>query len=165
MLRTINYQLVSTPFGKVIIAATERGVCYLGFANNQTAGLKLLRKQLPQATLVAKNTPILKQAIQVLQQKQLSKIKLDLTGTPFQKKVWTALLHIPQGHTTTYGAIAKQIDHPNAFRAVGTAVGANPVCYFVPCHRVLPSTGGLGHYHWGSKIKAQMLTAEGVHVK
>jgi len=85
---------------------------------------------------------------------------LALGGTEFQKQVWRALLDIPLGETTTYAELAVRIGRPTAHRAVGTAVGANPACLLVPCHRVLPAGGGVGNYHWGSERKRALLDAE-----
>lgn len=83
------------------------------------------------------------------------------TGTPFQQRVWDALRAIPAGETHTYGAIAAHIGAPRAARAVGAAVGANPIAWLIPCHRVLPATGGIGGFRWGPERKRAMLTAEG----
>jgi AraC family transcriptional regulator of adaptative response/methylated-DNA-[protein]-cysteine methyltransferase len=88
---------------------------------------------------------------------QLSKIKLHLKGTSFQLKVWEALLNIPQGKLATYSSVAKAIDQPNASRAVGSAVGDNPVAFLIPCHRVIKSTGEFGQYHWGSTRKTAII--------
>jgi AraC family transcriptional regulator of adaptative response/methylated-DNA-[protein]-cysteine methyltransferase len=88
---------------------------------------------------------------------QLGEIKLHLKGTEFQLKVWEMLLKIPMGQLTTYGTIARGIDRPHACRAVGTAIGDNPVAFLIPCHRIIQSTGVLGNYHWGSARKAAMI--------
>jgi AraC family transcriptional regulator of adaptative response/methylated-DNA-[protein]-cysteine methyltransferase len=88
--------------------------------------------------------------------------RLELRGTDFQKSVWRALLDIPFGSVTSYGRIAKAIGRSGASRAVGAAVGANPVAVLIPCHRVLPSSGGLGQYRWGAQRKAALLLAERV---
>ena len=86
--------------------------------------------------------------------------RLHLIGAPFQLKVWEALLTIPSGHVTTYSEIAGAIGHPQAVRAVGTAVGRNPISLFIPCHRALRKTGGLGGYHWGLPVKRAILAWE-----
>ena len=85
---------------------------------------------------------------------------IELWGTPFQISVWKALLKIPSGHRLSYGEIAENIGHPQAHRAVGTAVGANPISGYIPCHRVLPKTGGIGNYRWGVGIKEKLLGEE-----
>jgi AraC family transcriptional regulator of adaptative response/methylated-DNA-[protein]-cysteine methyltransferase len=87
-------------------------------------------------------------------------LALDLKGTTFQRRVWSELLQIPSGATTTYGGLAARIGTPTASRAVGSAVGANPVCFVVPCHRVVRGDGTLGGYAWGPEMKAAMLAAE-----
>jgi AraC family transcriptional regulator of adaptative response/methylated-DNA-[protein]-cysteine methyltransferase len=86
--------------------------------------------------------------------------RLHLIGAPFQIKVWEALLQVPSGHVTTYSDIAAAIGHPSAVRAVGTAVGRNPVSWIIPCHRALRKAGGLGGYHWGLGVKRAMLAWE-----
>ncbi len=88
---------------------------------------------------------------------KLNQIKLHLNATPFQLKVWDAILKIPQGRLTTYGTIAKQINAPKASRAVGTAIGSNPVAYLIPCHRVIQSSGTIGGYAWGNTRKTAMI--------
>lgn len=88
---------------------------------------------------------------------KLNQIKLHLNATPFQLKVWEALLKIPLGHLTTYGAIAKEIAAPKASRAVGTAIGSNPVAFLIPCHRVIQATGNIGGYAWGNTRKTAMI--------
>ena len=91
---------------------------------------------------------------------RLTDTPLYLIGAPFQIKVWEALLHIPSGHVTSYSEIAEAIGHPKAVRAVGTAVGRNPVSWLIPCHRALRKSGGLGGYHWGLPVKRAMLAWE-----
>lgn len=86
-----------------------------------------------------------------------------VSGTPFQRKVWNALRKIPYGSVKTYGDIAKEIGHPKAVRAVGTAVGKNPLAIIIPCHRVVPSSGGIGKFGWGSDIKKKLLDLEKTH--
>ena len=97
--------------------------------------------------------------------KKLNQVKLHLKGTAFQLKVWEALLKIPMGQLSTYGNIAKQLQNPNASRAVGTAVGDNPVAFLIPCHRVIQSTGVIGQYHWGSIRKTAMIGWEAAQTR
>lgn len=87
--------------------------------------------------------------------------KIRTIGTPFQEAVWQALLEIPCGAVQTYSDIAAKINHPKAVRAVGTAIGANPVSILIPCHRVLPKAGGVGQYYWGADMKSALLKLEG----
>ena len=96
--------------------------------------------------------------------KKLDKIKLHLKGTSFQIKVWETLLKIPVGSLSTYGNIAKQIQNPKAARAVGSAIGDNPVAFLIPCHRVIQSTGNFGQYHWGSNRKTAMIGWEAAKI-
>ena len=91
--------------------------------------------------------------------------KLHLIGAPFQIKVWEALLQVPSGHVTTYSEIARVIDRPKAVRAVGTAVGRNPISWLIPCHRALRMSGGLGGYHWGLPFKRAMLAYEAARLE
>ena len=88
---------------------------------------------------------------------KLNQVKLHLKGSAFQLKVWETLLKIPMGKLTTYGAVAAKIESPKASRAVGTAIGENPVAYLIPCHRIIQSSGVLGGYHWGSTRKAAII--------
>ncbi len=157
---TVSYLYSPTPLGKVLIAATNKGICYLGFDTSKTAGLNNLRATVPATAYVEQTTPLLKQALTAIKAQRSIKLKLNLRGTPFQLKVWRELLTIPRGHTITYGSLAKQIGYPKAYRAVGTAVGRNPISYFIPCHRVVPASGGIGHYHWGKRRKQLLLKAE-----
>ena len=92
------------------------------------------------------------------------KAPMYLIGAPFQIKVWEALLAIPSGHVTTYSEIAQTIGTPTAVRAVGTAVGRNPLSWLIPCHRALRKSGGLGGYHWGLPVKRAMLAFESARV-
>ncbi len=94
------------------------------------------------------------------QLKELERMEADVEGTAFQKKVWQATRKIPYGETRTYAQIAKAIGHPKAVRAVGTALGKNPVCIVVPCHRVVPSSGGIGNYAYGTAMKKWLLQHE-----
>ena len=97
--------------------------------------------------------------------RDLQKIKLHLKGTPFQLKVWQSLLKIPVGNISTYASIAENILSPKAARAVGTAIGANPVAFLIPCHRVIKSSGIIGEYHWGSNRKVAMLGWEAAQIR
>lgn len=155
----INYSFAESPFGNIIVASTAKGICHLAFADNENEALKQLQLQFPNATFKQVVDTIQQNALFIFTQdwKNLSKIKLHLKATPFQVKVWEALLKIPMGDISTYSSIAKQIANPAASRAVGTAVGDNPVAFLIPCHRVIRSTGEFGQYHWGSTRKTAML--------
>lgn len=155
----INYSYAESPFGNVLVASTAKGICHLAFAENNEAGLDALRKNFPNASLTQKLDMLQQHALYIFthDSSQLHKIKLHLKGTGFQLKVWESLLKIPMGGLSTYGAIAKQIDQPNASRAVGTAIGSNPVAFLIPCHRVIQSSGVIGGYMWGPVRKTAII--------
>jgi len=155
----INYSLAESPFGNIIVASTAKGICHLAFADDEKEALQQLRAQFPKAKFRQVVDTIQQNALFIFTQdwKDLSKIKLHLKGTAFQLKVWEALLKIPMGDVSTYSLIANQINNPGASRAVGSAVGDNPVAFLIPCHRVIRSTGEFGQYHWGSTRKTAMI--------
>lgn len=155
----ISYQFETTVFGEVLVASTSKGICHLSFANNKETSLQQLFHAFPNASFRESVNIIQEQALAFFSGdwSDLHKVKLHLKGTPFQLKVWSSLLKIPFGEATTYGALAANISQPNASRAVGSAVGANPVAFLIPCHRVIRSTGIIGDYHWGSARKTAIL--------
>jgi len=155
----INYSFAETPFGNIIVASTKKGICHLAFADDEKEALMQLQLQFPKAQFRQVVDTIQQNALFIFTQdwKDLSKIKLHLKGTPFQIKVWEALLKIPMGDVSTYSGIENSIHNPNASRAVGTAIGDNPVAFLIPCHRVIRSTGDFGQYHWGSIRKTAMI--------
>ncbi|HEY4064434.1 MAG TPA: methylated-DNA--[protein]-cysteine S-methyltransferase [Puia sp.] len=155
-LLTINYSFADTPFGKVIVASTNKGICHMAFADDgEEKAFGHLKEQFTNA--------IYKQIVDLFQQNalfifsqdwsKLDKIKLHLKGTDFQIKIWETLLEVPPGGLTTYGDLAKKAGYTGASRAVGTAVGNNPVAFLIPCHRVIRSSGEMGQYHWGAVRK------------
>ena len=162
---TIHYQFSETPFGQVLIASTQKGICTLRFVENTAEALAHLKEQFPKAMFIAQSDSLQQSALALFQtdHSQLAKIKLHLKGTAFQLKVWQSLLKIPMGQLTTYGELAKSIDHPKAARAVGTAIGSNPIAFLIPCHRVIQSTGAFGGYEWGQVRKTAMIAWEGIH--
>ena len=155
----IQYSFAETIFGDVIIASTPKGICYLSFVSNEQKETENLFKLFPNANFVQKTDLIQQNAMKFFRAdwKDLQKIKLHLKGTPFQLKVWQSLLKIPLGNVSTYTAIANSIQNPGAMRAVGTAIGSNPVAFLIPCHRVIKSSGIVGEYHWGSNRKTAIL--------
>jgi len=155
----INYSFAESPFGNIIVASTAKGICHLAFADDEKDALKKLQLQFPNASFKQVVDTIQQNALFIFTQdwKDLSKIKLHLKGTAFQIKVWEALLKIPMGDVSTYSGIANTINNPNATRAVGTAIGDNPVAFLIPCHRVIRLTGEFGQYHWGSTRKTAMI--------
>ena len=136
------------------------------FSDDQETSLIELQNTFPNASFEHQSKAMHEEATKLFQRdsKDLTKLKLHLRGTEFQLKVWQALLQIPQGKLTTYGKIADQIGSPAASRAVGTAIGSNPVAYLIPCHRVIRQTGHLGGYMWGETRKTAMIGWEAVEV-
>ena len=159
---SIHYGIHSTPFGKCLIAATERGICSLSFVGkSEGKALDNLVTNWKQAKMIEdyKTTaPLVTRIFSDL--KTDSPLKLHLRGTNFQIKVWEALLNIPIGAVTTYEQIAAKIGNPNALRAVGTAVGHNPIAVLIPCHRVIRKNGDFGNYLYGSARKKALLARE-----
>ena len=161
----IAYQYFDTPFGKVLIADTDKGICHMHFCDDPGEALNDLKIAFPKAALTEQTSILKEAAAQCLCQLHEPKlpIRLFLKGTSFQLKVWEALLHIPFGEITSYGKIAAELGSPTASRAVGTAIGDNPVAFLIPCHRVLQSGGKNGGYRWGIPRKSMILGKEAVH--
>ncbi|MBM3810229.1 MAG: methylated-DNA--[protein]-cysteine S-methyltransferase [Acidimicrobiia bacterium] len=153
----IAYGTHATRFGECLVATTARGVCWLSFDEHEEA-LGELQKRWPKARLVAtqSQTRALVERIFAADKP----VDLHLRGTNFQIRVWEALLRIPVGHVTTYEEVAEQVCTARATRAVASAVGANPVSWVIPCHRVIRKTGALGGYRWGLPRKQAMLAWE-----
>ena len=152
-----------SPFGPSIVMGTDKGICGLGFADEMGADATMhdLLRRWPNATFAenpARLKPWVDTAFGVTPTDD--KAPLYLIGAPFQLKVWEALLSIPSGHVTSYSDIAQSIGAPRAVRAVGTAVGRNPVSWLIPCHRALRKSGALGGYHWGLPVKRALLAWE-----
>ncbi len=157
---TIRFGWFASPFGEILAMTTERGLCGMAFADEtgRDAAFADMRARWPGAAYVEDAA-----AVEPLVQgifSGLGQTRLHLIGAPFQIKVWEALLQIPSGHVTTYSEIAGRIGAPRAVRAVGTAVGRNPISWLIPCHRALRKSGGLGGYHWGLPVKRAMLAWE-----
>ena len=159
---TIRYGIHPTPFGKCLIGLTERGICHLGFVDgNEGKAVDDLVAHWQQADMAEDyraTAPLVNRIF--LDPKPDSALNLHLRGTNFQIKVWEALLNIPTGAVTTYEHIAAQIGNPRAVRAVGTAVGDNPIAYLIPCHRVIRKSGEFGNYLYGSARKKAILAKE-----
>ncbi|WP_369764731.1 bifunctional helix-turn-helix domain-containing protein/methylated-DNA--[protein]-cysteine S-methyltransferase [Flavobacterium sp. WC2429] len=155
----INYSFAFTPFGTIIVASTTKGICYMAFSEEKLLAITTLQSQYPNAQFQEREDQLQQNALHIFKnpKDKLQEIKLHLKGTDFQLKVWETLLKIPLGQLTTYGGIAQQIDKPNASRAVGTAIGKNPVAFLIPCHRVIQSTGTLGGYMWGNTRKTAII--------
>ncbi|MBI1318856.1 MAG: methylated-DNA--[protein]-cysteine S-methyltransferase [Candidatus Hydrogenedens sp.] len=155
----IRYGMHDTDFGHCVIARTERGICGLQFIEPQgkAAALAALRKQWPNAELRESPRDTAGTAAQLFIAARGSRMRLHVQGTNFQIKVWEALLKIPFGQVSTYQRIAEAIGQPTAARAVGQAVGANPIGFLIPCHRVIRREGILGNYRWGAPRKAALV--------
>jgi AraC family transcriptional regulator of adaptative response/methylated-DNA-[protein]-cysteine methyltransferase len=155
----INYSFAETPFGEVLVASTQKGVCHMAFSEDEVHAFDVLREKFPHASYRQVADMIQQNALLIFSKdwSSLSEVKLHLKGTAFQLKVWESLLKIPAGKFTTYGKLADSLNNPGASRAVGSAVGDNPVAYLIPCHRVIRSSGQFGQYHWGSLRKTAML--------
>lgn len=155
----IRYGLSDTPFGKALLATTTRGICHLSFveAEKEKSAVRDLRAQWPDATLEQDDLHAAKLARQIWAGEGESAMKVSVSGTNFQLKVWQALVDLGGQVRTTYSAIAHSIGTGTGIRAVGNAVGANPVGWLIPCHTVLRKDGSLGGYHWGTDRKRAML--------
>lgn len=159
----INYSFAESPFGSLIVASTPKGVCYMAFADDEGKAFNDLEAKFPNALFQRELDRLQQNALSIFQNdwSKLNEIKLHLKGTGFQLKVWASLLKIPVGKLSTYGNIAEQIGNPKASRAIGTAIGSNPVAFLIPCHRVIQSTGTFGGYMWGTTRKTAIIGWEG----
>jgi AraC family transcriptional regulator of adaptative response/methylated-DNA-[protein]-cysteine methyltransferase len=164
----INYSFAESPFGNILVASTPKGICYMAFVDQpvEAPALADLRAHFPNARLRQMTDLIQQNALYIFTQDwgSLQQIKLHLKGTEFQLKVWETLLKIPMGGLSTYKGIAGQLGNPNASRAVGSAVGGNPVAFIIPCHRVIQSEGSFGQYHWGTTRKTAMIGWEAAKI-
>jgi AraC family transcriptional regulator of adaptative response/methylated-DNA-[protein]-cysteine methyltransferase len=157
----IDYGFHPTPFGKCLLAITGRGICFLGFVNNdRQSTLEKLRQDWPNATLTESPNRTASLVEGIFGPQPSTPLALHLRGTNFQLKVWEALLRLPPGQVTTYQGLAQQIGDSRMARAVGNAVGRNPVAYLIPCHRVLRQVGDFGGYRYGSARKKAILLYE-----
>jgi AraC family transcriptional regulator of adaptative response/methylated-DNA-[protein]-cysteine methyltransferase len=164
----IRYGFHPTPFGTCLIGATTRGICHLSFLAHDSSGrraaiLREFKSAWPKAAFHYHPQSTRVPASKIFERgvaPRGEKIPVLLVGTPFRLKVWEALLKIPPGRVLSYRDIARSIGNPRACRAVGSAVGANPVAYLIPCHRVIHETGIVGNYRWGPARKLAMLAWE-----
>ncbi|HEV7736601.1 MAG TPA: methylated-DNA--[protein]-cysteine S-methyltransferase [Chlamydiales bacterium] len=163
---SIQYSFAETPFGDILIASTPKGICHISFADDPEKELELLHERFSKASFSQKTDMQQQAALQIFKKDwtDLPQIKLHLKASAFQLKVWEALLKIPAGSVSTYASVANLIQSPQSPRAVGTAIGSNPVAFLIPCHRVIRSTGVIGEYHWGTSRKTAMIGWEGVGV-
>ena len=158
---TITYGFHGSPFGRALVMATARGLCGLAFSDgDDDAALGDMVRRWPHADFVRNEAATLKHARIVFDPKAWSierPLHIVMIGTDFQVKVWQSLLRIPMGKAVRYGDLAEDIGAPKAARAVGAAVGANPISFVIPCHRAVGSTGALTGYHWGLTRKRAIL--------
>ena len=161
----IRFGWFETQFGDTLIMGTDRGICGIAFCAEcgRAAAMTDMTARWPNARF-AEDAPHLKPWADAAIG-QSGTTSLHLLGGPFQIKVWEALLSVPSGHVTTYSGIARAIGHPKASRAVGTAVGRNPVSWLIPCHRALRKSGALGGYHWGLPVKRALLAWESARLE
>ncbi len=158
----MRYGTGATPFGPALVAWTERGISFLGFAREpgENRVFEELCDQWPDAEFEHAPEEARAQLRRIFDGTDAQPLKIWLRGSPFQLQVWRALLAIPVGQHVSYGMIAKSLGKDSASRAVGTAVGRNPVSWLIPCHRVITSTGNLGGYRWGLDTKLAMIGLE-----
>lgn len=170
-MKKITYGIHTTPLGEMVLGITDKGLCWLGFmiSKDQGAykgdGLARMKEFFPKAEFTQDENAtkeILARVMTAWKEDRFGDVPLDLQGTDFQISVWKELLKIPRGDVWSYGSVAVNIGRPKAFRAVGTAVGSNPISLVVPCHRVVQASGKLGNYGWGLPLKEKILKAEGL---
>ncbi len=162
---TIRWGWFDSAFGPTLVMGTGKGICGMAFAADAGADEAFadMQSRWPKANYIEEPDALRDWAGAALSMN--GETKLHMIGAPFQLKVWEALLRIPTGHVTTYSEIAQSIGSPKAVRAVGTAVGRNPVSWLIPCHRALRKSGALGGYHWGLPVKRAMLAWESARVE
>ena len=162
----INYSYAETPFGNMLTASTSKGICFMAFGDDEQKAFADLKQRFPNANFRQMVDLIQQNALYIFTHdwSKLDQIKLHLKGTDFQLKVWETLLKIPMGGLSTYTDVAQKINNPKALRAVGSAIGQNPVAFLIPCHRVIQSAGTFGQYHWGATRKTAMIGWEAAKI-
>lgn len=170
-MQKVIYGIHDCELGRVVIGQTDKGLCWLGFMVSKEEGaykgdgFSRMKDFFSDVGFIedgAQTREMLKNVLKAWREDDLKSICLDLCGSDFQKAVWAALLNIPKGKTISYGDVANDIGRPKAARAVGTAVGDNPVSIVVPCHRVIQKSGNMGNYGWGLDLKRRLLDIEAV---
>lgn len=158
---SIVYNYYESLFGKLLIANTHKGICYMSFYEEKESEKMNFRKQFPNAEIRQASTELQKIAFEIVNGKLSTDVlPIHIKGTAFQIKIWEALLKIPEGRVTSYGTLAKELRIPKASRAIGTAIGSNPIAFLIPCHRVIQQSGALGGYRWGIQRKAAIIAKE-----
>lgn len=158
----INYGFHPTPYGECLLAATDRGICFLAFVTDEGRGaaLQAMKAEWKNADWIEDSMRTKHHIQEIFSSGRKSTIKLQVKGTNFQIKVWEALLRIPPGQVTSYEELAEVIGEPSAPRAVGNALAHNPIAFLIPCHRVLRKVGDFGNYRYGQARKKAMLMRE-----
>ncbi len=170
-MKEITYGFSDSALGEIIIGLSEQGICWLGFMTTKDQGaykgdaFTRMQTYFP-FVKITRNDRAIEQIIPIIfkawEQDRLHELDLDIQGTNFQKSVWNALMKIPKGQIKSYGEIANKIGKPKASRAVGLAVGDNPISLIIPCHRVIQKSGAMGNYGWGLPLKERILKSEKV---
>jgi len=162
--QAIRYAVAASPIGRLLVGATAQGICRVELGNSDETLVAALQAEYPHAQVVRAQRELqawVKQVVAGLTGRiPKQELPLDVRGTAFQWQVWKALMAIPRGETRTYGAVARAIGRPSAARAVARACASNPVALVVPCHRVVPTAGGVGGYRWGAERKQRILARE-----
>ena len=155
----IHYSTQNSLFGEICIASTKKGICHISFITDNSVPLEIIKNQFPNADIIFSTQGLHIEVLNFINNTTAltSPVHLHLKGTSFQLKVWEALLKIPQGKLKTYGEIAQEIGNPKSSRAVGTAIGSNPIAYLIPCHRVIQTSGLFGGYMWGAIRKTAII--------
>lgn len=160
----LGYTIAKSPLGKVLVAATDRGISAVYLGEGETALVGELRKEYPRANIVAAPDGYQRWVKEIVQRTEgkapQAELPLDLQATAFQRRVWQELQRIPPGATRTYSQVARALGKPRAVRAVARACATNPVSIVVPCHRVVRSDGNLAGYRWGLSRKERLLDQE-----
>ncbi len=166
----LHHGCYPSPFGQVLLVSSPQGICHLSFSGPAASQSQLttLKQCWPNASWQDDNQLVNSKSAQIAAElfklKQPSQtLRIAVTGSNLQLQVWKALLRIPFASATSYGDIAREIGHPRAARAIGTAIASNPVAWLIPCHRVLRRTGEFGQYHWGTERKRLMVGWESAH--
>jgi len=162
----MKYGYGLTPFGEALLAWTDRGICFLGFCHEEGKRHTWIQfsQQWPDADLSEDSVLAKSKLTEIFTEKEQQKLKIWLRGSPFQLRVWEALLSVPPGMHCTYGQLASFSGHAGASRATGSAIGRNPVSWLIPCHRVINSLGTLGGYRWGTNTKQAIIGYEAATV-
>jgi AraC family transcriptional regulator of adaptative response/methylated-DNA-[protein]-cysteine methyltransferase len=158
----IKYGFYPSHWGELLIASTDQSICFVWFLEDHTSAINELEKRFPSSSIEQQQMQVHQKVIHFFNSDGASQphINLHLKGTLFQLKVWRALSEIPFGKLVNYMDIAKSIGQPNASRAVGTAIGKNPIAVLIPCHRVVQTNGQLGGYRWGLERKTAIIKWE-----